>query len=56
MMAAEGKLGPCMQCVRCMLFVFNALFWVSKEACGQLIVCRLFVFDLQLFICTNVIS
>lgn len=29
-MAGEGKLGPCMQCVRCMLFVFNGLFWVGK--------------------------
>ncbi|KAL9964862.1 hypothetical protein ACROYT_G028563 [Oculina patagonica] len=28
-MAAEGKLGPCMQCVRCMLFVFNGLFWLT---------------------------
>ncbi|KAJ7381430.1 Tetraspanin-7 [Desmophyllum pertusum] len=28
-MAAEGKLGPCMQCVRCMLFVFNTLFWLT---------------------------
>lgn len=45
-MAAEGKLGPCMQCVRCMLFVFNGLFWVSKEAYSQLmlVVYRLFVF------------
>ena len=29
---AEGKLGPCMQCVRFMLFVFNALFWVSLKS------------------------
>lgn len=26
---AEGKLGPCMQCVRVMLLVFIAFFWVS---------------------------
>ncbi|XP_068732808.1 CD63 antigen-like [Montipora capricornis] len=26
---AEGKLGPCMQCVRFMLFAFNALFWLT---------------------------
>ena len=26
---AENKLGPCMQCVRFILFAFNALFWVS---------------------------
>ena len=34
---AEGKLGPCMQCVRFMLFVFNAFFWVSRA----MIVCNL---------------
>lgn len=26
---AENKLGPCMQCVRFMLFVFNALLWLT---------------------------
>lgn len=28
-MAAEGKLGPCMQFVRFMLFVFVVLFWLT---------------------------
>lgn len=35
---AENKLGPCMQCVRFMLFVFNALLWVSHlsyQACRK---------------------
>lgn len=26
---AENKLGPCMQCVRFILFAFNALFWLT---------------------------
>ncbi|XP_022791548.1 tetraspanin-7-like [Stylophora pistillata] len=35
-MSGEGKLGPCMQCVRCMLFVFNGLFWLTGG--GMLVV------------------